>query len=547
MNSLRGYEPIPGREHTIPVGNTQLQPTSADETVKVTLILRRRSDGKDLRDLRRFSLRSAEPALELSHENFAALHGADPKEIEKVEEFALSSGLQVVNTNPAARSMDLKGSATAINKSFGREPHDYQSPRGEYRSRAGLPAAIADMVESVVGLNNRLVKKANHCSGSGRRNSADLAYTKPLTPQQVAALYDFPAGNGANQTIGLYEMETLNGKAGYNRSDLEQTMRAFGGGLTVPKLIDVSVNDVGNSGVSDSETVLDITVAGAIAQEATIAVYFTVGNTQGVLNALQKMIHPLPGDPQPNIISISYGWGPDDDDAGSFTTAEYVQLDKLFQDAANLNITVLASSGDLGAYVRSKTQAQVSYPASEPWVTACGGTTIANIRGKTFDEYVWNDGGKTRRGATGGGVSANSLFPLPGFQAKAGVPKRIRTNKPGRGIPDIAGNASRNSGYVQVINGKSSVMGGTSAVAPLYAGLIAVINANLGRSVGFINPVLYSLPAAAFNDIVGPPGSANNSFGRVAGYPAGVGWNACTGLGSVKGTALQDGLKAAPS
>jgi kumamolisin len=126
------------------------------------------------------------------------------------------------------------------------------------------------------------------------------------------------------------------------------------------------------------------------------------------------------------------------------------------------------------------------------------------------------------------------------------VPVRNGTGTAGRGIPDIAGNASENSGYPQFINGNSVTVGGTSAVAPLYAGLIAVINANLGHSVGFLNPTLYSLNAATvFNDIVSPPGPANNSLNGVTGYPVAAGWDACTGFGSVKGVALQNALQTA--
>jgi len=210
-------------------------------------------------------------------------------------------------------------------------------------------------------------------------------------------------------------------------------------------------------------------------------------------------------------------------------------MDQLFQDAANLSITVLVSSGDSGAFIESPTIAQASYPATEPWVVACGGTTVGNVNGGSADEFVWNDTGKAGPGATGGGVS--DRFALPSYQNGVGVPKRISTKKPGRGIPDIAGNASENSGYPQFINGQPQPVGGTSAVAPLYAGLIARINANLGHPVGFINPRLYQLAGT------GPPGPANNSFGRVKGYSANAGWNACTGLGSVKGMVLQQALQ----
>jgi kumamolisin len=176
-------------------------------------------------------------------------------------------------------------------------------------------------------------------------------------------------------------------------------------------------------------------------------------------------------------------------------------------------------------------------------VTACGGTTVGNINGASFDEWVWNDTGAAGPGATGGGVSAR--FPVPDYQSAVNPPNRNGTLTAGRGVPDIAGNASENSGYLQVINGsRPQPVGGTSAVAPLYAGLMARINANLGFSAGYLNPTLYGLPSSTFSDILGAPGPANNSFGRVTGYVAAPGWDPCTGLGSVRGQTLQDALAA---
>jgi kumamolisin len=482
-----------------------------------------------------------------THEAFAATHGADPKEMEQVAAFARSNGLNVIESQPARRSVVVRGTVEAINSAFAVELHDYQSPRGMYHGHEGkssVPSALAPMVEAVIGLDNRPVP-AKHFSTARKHNPADPPNTKPITPLQVAQLYNFPTGTGSGQTIGIYEMQTSGGNAGYTVQDLTNTMKAFGGGLKVPVPIDVSVNGVTNSGVSDGETGLDITVAAAIAQGAQIAVYFTGGDTQSIILALQQMIHPSAGEPTPSIISISYGWGPDDASADSFSAADYTQIDDLFQDAANLAITVLVSSGDSGAFIESKTQAQTSYPATEPWVIACGGTTIGNISGKTFSEYAWNDTGAAGPGASGGGVSAR--FPVPTYQANAKVPVRNGTKTKGRGIPDISGNASENSGYVQFINGQSQPVGGTSAVAPLYAGLMALINASLGHPAGFINPALYGIKSGVFNDIVSPPGPANNSMGKVTGYPVGPGWDACTGFGSVDGAALLSALKATPA
>ena len=328
---------------------------------------------------------------------------------------------------------------------------------------------------------------------------------------------------------------------GYTASDLAATFEAFGGGLQVPTPQDVPVNGQQNSGVSDGETVLDITVIGAIAQNAQIVVYFTGGDVPGIINALQKMIHPDPGDPVPTVISISYGWGPDDENDGASKT-EISQINQLFQDAANQKVTVLVSSGDSGAEIESQTQAQASYPATDPWVLACGGTTIGSINGSSFEEFVWNDTFGGNSGATGGGISAR--FGVPSYQNGFPIPKRIKTGTVGRGIPDIAGNASPNSGYPEFVGGSSvGPTGGTSAVAPLYAGLIARINATLGQPVGFINPLLYTLAQTAFRDVVSESGATDNSFGGVTGYPATTGWNACTGLGSVIGTKLLAALQ----
>jgi kumamolisin len=550
MATPKGFAVLKGTEHSRPSGHHVLKASAQDEPVTVTVIVRRRSGGPQMATVDAFSAKPAASRASRSRSQFVADHGADPKDLDEVAAFARTYNLSVVETNEARRTVILRGPVASINQAFGVALQDYDSPRGKYRGHEGdvsVPQGLEKIVEAVTGLDNREVP-AKHYATARRHpsESEDPPNTKPLTPQQVAKLYAFPSGTGAGQTIGIYEMTTSEGSAGYTAQDLALTMKAFGGDLKAPTPVDVAVDGVGNAGKSDGETVLDITVSSAIAQDATIAVYFTGGTTQNIIHALQRMIHPGTGDPVPTVLSISYGWGPDDENAQSFSDQEFTALDQLFQDAAHLGVTVLVSSGDSGAFLESRKQAQASYPATEPWVTACGGTTIGNVNGDTFTEYVWNDSWQGGSGATGGGVSAR--FPVPSYQTNAEVPKRVGTGTVGRGIPDIAGNASVNSGYPIYLDGESpGPTGGTSAVAPLYAGFIAVVNANLGYSVGFINPTLYSLASSAFSDISGPPGPANNSFNGTTGYPASTGWNACTGLGSVKGTVLEAGLKAAHS
>jgi kumamolisin len=544
------YRTLVGSKHPHPKQYQKLQATAGSEQLTVTLLLRRKPGRAPLRPDAVMADRTSRPTPDA----FAAAHGADPNELSAVAAFAKDAGLDVLESDAAKRSVIVRGTASAMNNAFNIQLHEYQYQRGTYRGHddeVKLPANIADYVEAVVGLTNRKVVARHFSTISARRTrpAMDPPNTRPLTPAEVAALYHFPDGDGANQVIGLYEMATYDQArnlvpAGYTQSDLAATMKALGN-LPLPRITDVPIDGIQNAGVSDGETGLDITVAGAIAPAATIAVYFAGAEVQNMIHALQKMIHPSGGDPVPSIISISYGWGPDDLGTPNFSENEWAQFVQLFEDAATNKITVFVSSGDSGAFAESDSQAQVSYPGSDVWVTTCGGTTIGNVTASSCDEWVWNDVGIDGRapGATGGGISAR--FPVPSYQANASVPVRNGTGKAGRGVPDIAGNASEASGYLQVVGGsRPQPIGGTSAVAPLYAGLMARINANNGFPAGFLNPLLYTLPASAFRDIVGAPGPTNNSFNGVAGYPAGRGWDACTGLGSVSGQALQSALAA---
>ena len=149
-------------------------------------------------------------------------------------------------------------------------------------------------------------------------------------------------------------------------------------------------------------------------------------------------------------------------------------------------MTVLAASGDQGSDCQiGDEHAHVIYPASDPGVTSCGGTEIENVSGASFTEVLWND-----NGASGGGISDNFAVP-PGRRGRAGIGQRQRHH--GRGVPDVAGNADPDSGYNLIQNGSpAGPIGGTSAAAPLYAGLVALINAHLNHPVGYLNPALYT-------------------------------------------------------
>jgi kumamolisin len=200
-------------------------------------------------------------------------------------------------------------------------------------------------------------------------------------------------------------------------------------------------------------------------------------------------------------------------------------------------------------------KAHVDFPSSSPFALSCGGTRLLTANGGISAESVWNQGQADLSvepdgsfGSGGGGVSG--AFPVPGYQQQVNVPQSLNpAGFKGRGVPDVTGDGDPDTGYNILVDGQKEQEGGTSAVAPLWAALIATINQKLNGRVGFVNPQLYSLaPAsAAFHDItVGNNRLSFQQFNNV-GYDAVPGWDPASGLGSPDGTALSGVLKAGAS
>jgi kumamolisin len=265
---------------------------------------------------------------------------------------------------------------------------------------------------------------------------------------------------------------------------------------------------------------LDIEVCAAVAPGAKIVVYFAPNTDQGFIDGIGQAVHDSKNNP--SVLSISWG-GPESTWTGQAAKA----LDEACQSAAALGVTITVAAGDDGSTDGVPGKANhVDFPASSPHVLACGGTKLVGKGSSISSEVVWNELAN-QEGATGGGVSA--IFALPPWQANSGVPKPSNGNG-GRGVPDVAGDADPTTGYTIRVDGDTTTIGGTSAVAPLWAGLIALANAKNKKSAGFVNPVLYGAGGkSAFHDI---------TQGNNGGFKAGPGWDACTGLGSPIGTAV---------
>jgi kumamolisin len=337
--------------------------------------------------------------------------------------------------------------------------------------------------------------------------------------------------DGTGECIALVELG-----GGFNPTDLNN----YWSQLNLSKTPTVSAVSVGNGSNSptgdpsgpDGEVMLDIEVAGSIAPGARIVAYFAENTDAGFLNAITTAVHDTTNNP--SVLSISWG-GPE----SSWTQQAMTSMDEAFQSAAALGVTVCVAAGDNGSSdgVTTDTLNHVDFPASSPNVLACGGTTLEASGNTIASEVVWNELANNE-GATGGGIS--DVFPLPSYQASANVPPSANPGgRVGRGVPDVAGDADPSTGYDTLVDGQSGVIGGTSAVAPLWAGLIALINQDMGKPAGFINPLLYqNVSEDETNDIT----QGNNGA-----YSAGHGWDACTGLGSPIGTAVEASLSGQPA
>ncbi|MGY8662036.1 S53 family peptidase [Bradyrhizobium sp. UFLA05-109] len=485
----------------------------------------------------------------LSRAEFAEQMGADPADVAKIDNFAHHNDLNVKSVHLASRTVKLTGTVKALSAAFGVKLNKVKHEGATYRMRKGsvqIPAELEGIVIGVHGLDNRPVARPHfRRKRIGRAAIAHAAQSRSFSVEQVAQLYSFPDGEtGAGQCIAIIELNDIDQKgkptgAGYKTSDLKTFFKKAG--IPMPQIAPASVDGGANKpghSEADGEVVLDIEVAGAIAPGARIVVYFAPNTTNGFIDAVKAAVHDSAR--KPSVISIS--WGGPEDPAGS---QQFVDgLNEAIRDAAAMGVTVCVASGDNGSADMGEGwdgKPHADFPASSPFALACGGTNLKASNGQ-IQEVVWNGG--PQDGAGGGGVSV--VFAQPKYQANAHVPKSP-THHGGRGVPDIAGDADPATGYQIFLNGAGATIGGTSAVAPLMAGLIARINEattkKFGKTVGFINPLIYATSAkGAFRDIT----SGNNDItGQLHGmYKAGPGWDACSGLGVPNGTALQDLLAA---
>ncbi|MEU9119337.1 S53 family peptidase [Streptomyces sp. NPDC048506] len=515
------FVPIPGSERTAAPKARAAGPLDGAMPIEATVMLRRRASVP--RDLIVGPDTISQPEL-------AQRYGADPTDVALVREVLSRHGLEVTDVDMAARSAKVTGSVDEMSAAFGTQLTRTASPDPiggapvEHRHREGplhVPAELDGVVVAVLGLDDRPQARPHlrHARARGRQIS--------YKPSELATVYRFPEGtDGTGQTLAIIELG-----GGFAQSELDTYFRS----LDLPKMPKVTAVKVGTAhnvpggdpDGADGEVLLDIEVAGALAPGAEQKVYFAHNTDRGFVQAVSQAVHATP---TPAALSISWG-APEI----FWTEQARAVFDEALADAAALGVTVCVAAGDNGSGDGvDDGKPHTDFPASSPHALACGGTRLdADPRtGRIRSEQVW---GGTDGGATGGGVS--EAFRLPSWQDAAGVPHN--GGGPGRGVPDVSGVADPATGYEVLVDGRPSVIGGTSAVAPLWAALTCRLVEALGRPLGMLHPLLYAGATPGHTS----PGFREITTGTNGDFSAAPGWNACTGLGVPVGTELLASLR----
>jgi kumamolisin len=456
----------------------------------------------------------------MTRPEYAATFGARRQDIDAVRQFAKSCGCRVSDVSSAKRLVYFSGSAVRVAKAFRVHRVRYRMGTTVWESFTGaiyLPSALSGIVVGVLGFDSHPdFRRHGGVDMSAEAAATTITYTAP----EVGKLYEFPDElDGRGQSIGVIALG-----GGYLTSDFRAYFRTLR--LRVPKIRARSVAGARNAprGAAaqfDGEVTGDIETVGAIAPRAKITVYFAPNSSRGFFEAVVAAVHDR--EAGNSVISISWGQA-----EVHFLRDTVRAFNEVLLEAAVLGVTVCCSSGDYGAFADTRDRdPHVNFPASSPFALACGGTTLVGRNARIESERVWHGDG----GASGGGVSV--VFPIPGWQRKCRVPVSS-TGRAGRGVPDVAANADPRTGYRFFAHGGWHVGAGTSAAAPLWAGLIARINQGCGFPVGLLTPFLYG----KFADHMRVGAIVPVTHGTNGLFRARRGWSACTGVGSPRGAKL---------
>ncbi len=497
----------------------------------------------------------------LTPEQFGSRFGVNETDLSKVKDWLENSGFTNVQVSRSQMFVRLSGTAAGVNRLFGVALHQYRRNGKTFYANSAepvFPRALEGLVSGLKGLTN------NHAHPFLRRRlypqiSIGINGNHFLAPADLATIYNLnpiygQGTDGTGQTIAVV------GQSDINVFDIEAFQEAAGLPIKDPQVI-VAGSDPGSDPDDESEADLDLEWAGGIARGATI---LYVNSPDALDSAVYAIDNNLAA-----IVSISYGLC----EAG-MAPADLATYDAAFQQANAQGITVVTASGDTGAAACDDDQdtagtpetaaslgLAVSYPASSAYVTAVGGTAFDEAQGTFWNssgnaisyipEIAWNDTLTFKALAASGG-GASQTFAKPAWQQGSGVPNDLY-----RDVPDIALSASPehdpylictvgscSNGFAPPLS-KLYFVGGTSCAAPVFSGILALLNQNSQGQQGNVNPAMYALASfnsGVFHDIelgdnkvpcvAGTPDCTKGTLG----YSAGLGYDQVTGLGSLDAT-----------
>ncbi len=441
-----------------------------------------------------------------------------------VAAFARSKGLSITQTHPTRLLLDVSGPSAAVEAAFQVHLRNFESPEGRVfhapDAEPAIPAALAGKIVGVLGLQNSAVRRPflSHPAAKPAGIGSGPAPFGALIPSDIKTAYNLSTTTltGQGQTLGLYELD------GYAPSDITTYETSYG--LPLVPLQNVPVDGgVTSIGGGAGEVTLDIELMAALAPGATaIYVYEAQNGTVGAYDMYAKIAE------DDVAKEISCSWGFEEDELG---TTELQSENTFLQQMAAQGQSFYVASGDAGAYFPGNPNLSVSDPASQPYATAVGATSlnVVSAGGAYEGETTWNDA----EGASGGGVSVE--WPLPDYQK--GVPSLYSQTQ--RNLPDVSLDGDPETGYAIFFNGAFEEDGGTSCAAPLWAAFTALVNeqreTNGQPDLGFPNPTIYQIAQgphydSAFHDV---RDHSNNLF-----YEALPGYDNATGWGSFNGAEL---------
>lgn len=549
------HKRLSGTHRTLPVGARRIRDVNPNSHVAVTIVLK----APPLPPPNKM------PAKALSPADFVKKYGAASATIAKVEKALRGYSLQVEGVGPLGRTLHVSGTAAAMQATFHAGLGVYENDaQGEFRAREGdlsAPAEVADLITAVLGLDQRQVATRKATSAGHTKSAAQKPPKKPATahgpdpatPAEIEILYSFPPGDCTDQKIAIAEFGSppVSGTVfapAYFPEDLTKFCKEHHRPEPIVNTIPVNIAPLTASGLqvlpasavhevlyATTEVMMDVQIIAGLCSGATISVYYASFDQKGWVDLLERVCAD-----QPVVLSASYALA---EDSPNWEHAAVLAINEVLQAAAMLGITVCVAAGDDGSNCHmSDDRAHVEFPASSPFVLSVGGTMVSG------EEVVWWQwpGRRTPKGAgaTGGGVSV--IFHRPPWQTTR-IPSLNTPSIEGRTVPDVAALAGP-PGYSMIMQGNSATANGTSAATPVWASLLARINAALppARQQRFIPPLLYqnNVGTRAFVTITKGNNASHPKPGK--GYSASQTFDAVTGWGVPDGKKLLAALGSRP-